>query len=65
MEPIRILFATQSTQPSGAVLPEGLKDRYDGDLSFPPAPEERPYCIANFMSTLYGVVSFTLPGQSE
>ena len=65
MEPIRTLFATQPTEPSGTVLPEGLRARYDGELSFPPAPEERPYCIANFVSTLDGVVSFNLPGQSE
>jgi riboflavin biosynthesis pyrimidine reductase len=65
MEPIRTLFAARPSQPSEVVLPEGLRDRYDGDLSFPPAPQERPYCIANFVSTLDGVVSFNLPGQSE
>jgi riboflavin biosynthesis pyrimidine reductase len=65
MEPIRTLFATEPAEPSRAVLPDGLHARYDGNLSFPPAPEERPYCIANFVSTLDGVVSFTLPGQSE
>ena len=65
MEPIHTLFATQPDEPSQAVLPDGLRDRYDGDLCFPPAPEERPYCIANFVSTLDGVVSFNLPGQSE
>src|SRR5580693_1535108 len=65
MKPIRTLLATQPTEQSGAVLPEGLRARYDGNLSFPPAPEERPYCIANFVSTLDGVVSFNLPGQSE
>ena len=65
MEPIRTLFATQPTGPSGTALPEGLRARYDGNLSFPPASEERPYCITNFVSTLDGVVSFNLPGQSE
>src|SRR6202789_4377285 len=65
MEPIRTLFATEPAEPSRAVLPDGLLARYDGNLSFPPAPEERPYCIANFVSTLDGVVSFNLPGQSE
>jgi len=65
MEPIHTLFATQPDEPSQAVLPDGLRDRYDGNLCFPPAPEERPYCIANFVSTLDGVVSFNLPGQSE
>jgi riboflavin biosynthesis pyrimidine reductase len=65
MKPIRTLLATQPTEQSGAVLPEGLRARYDGNLSFPPAPGERPYCIANFVSTLDGVVSFSIPGQSE
>jgi riboflavin biosynthesis pyrimidine reductase len=65
MEPIRTLFATRPTEPSEAILPEGLRARYDGNLSFPPAPEQRPYCIANFVSTLDGVVSFNEPGQSE
>jgi riboflavin biosynthesis pyrimidine reductase len=64
MEPIRTLFATEADEPSGAVLPDHLRARYDGNLSFPPAPEKRPYFIANFVSTLDGVVSFNLPGQS-
>jgi riboflavin biosynthesis pyrimidine reductase len=65
MEPIRTLFITRPTESPEVVLPEGLRSRYDGDLSFPPAPEGRPYCIANFVSTLDGVVSFNMPGQSE
>jgi riboflavin biosynthesis pyrimidine reductase len=64
-ESIRTLFATEAAEPSGAVLPDGLRARYDGNLSFPPAPEARPYFIANFVSTLDGVVSFNLPGQSD
>ena len=64
MESIRTLFATETAEPSEAVIPEGLRARYDGNLSFPPAPENRPYFIANFVSTLDGVVSFDLPGQS-
>ena len=59
------MFAARPSEPSDLVLPEGLRSRYDGNLSFPPAPEERPYCIANFVSTLDGVVSFNIPGQSE
>jgi riboflavin biosynthesis pyrimidine reductase len=65
MEPIRTLFATEAAEPSGVVLPDGLRARYDGNLSFPPASDARPYYIANFVSTLDGVVSFDLPGQSE
>lgn len=65
MEPIRTLFAVRPAEPTEVVLPEGLHARYDGNLSFPPAPQGRPYCIANFVSTLDGVVSFNIPGQSE
>src|ERR1700735_3377444 len=65
MEPIRTLFAVGPAEPAEAALPEGLRARYDGNLSFQPAPGERPYCIANFVSTLDGVVSFSIPGQSE
>jgi riboflavin biosynthesis pyrimidine reductase len=64
MEPIHTLFATEAAERSGAVLPDDLRARYDGNLSFPAAPERRPYFIANFVSTLDGVVSFNLPGQS-
>jgi riboflavin biosynthesis pyrimidine reductase len=65
MPPIRTLFATEPAEPSPAVLPDDLRARYDGNLSFPTAPPGRPYLIANFVSTLDGVVSFNLPGQSE
>jgi riboflavin biosynthesis pyrimidine reductase len=47
------------------VLPDRLRAEYDGDLNFPTAPDGRPYLVANFVSTLDGVVSFNLPGQSE
>jgi len=65
MAPIRTLFTNEFAETSQAVLPDGLRARYDGNLSFPPAPVDRPYLIANFVSTLDGVVSFNLPGQSE
>jgi riboflavin biosynthesis pyrimidine reductase len=64
MEPVHTLLATQPIASSEGVLPEDLRARYGGDLFFPLAPEGRPYCIANFVSTLDGVVSFNLPGQS-
>jgi len=65
MAPIRTLFTNEFAETSQAVLPDDLRARYDGKLSFPPAPVDRPYLIANFVSTLDGVVSFNLPGQSE
>src|SRR5579871_1610664 len=63
MEPIRTLFTAES-ELVGPVLPEGLRTQYGGDLHFPPVPDGRPYVIANFGSTLDGVVSFNIPGQS-
>lgn len=45
-------------------LPPGLRELYDGDLHFPAPPDQRPLVIANFVSTLDGVVSYQIPGQS-
>jgi riboflavin-specific deaminase-like protein len=71
MEPIRTLFTTESPRRDAAesprrepILPDRLRAAYDGDLYFPAAPHGRPYVVANFVSTLDGVVSFNLPGQS-
>ncbi|HUJ22608.1 MAG TPA: dihydrofolate reductase family protein [Bryobacteraceae bacterium] len=62
MHPIQTLF--ERDQPAGpAVLPEDLFALYGGDLRFP-APADRPYVIANFVSTLDGVVSFNIPGKA-
>jgi len=65
MQPILTLFAAEGAEPSKVALPEGLRALYGGGLSFPAAPEGRPYCVANFVETLDGVVSFNLPGESE
>jgi len=45
-------------------LPLGLKELYDGDLHFRTQPAERPFVIANFVSTLDGVVSYQIKGQA-
>ena len=45
-------------------LPAGLKELYDGDLHFRTSPAERPFVIANFVSTLDGVVSYQIQGQA-
>jgi riboflavin biosynthesis pyrimidine reductase len=47
-----------------ACLPDKLRAEYGGDLNFPGPPAERPYLVANFVSTLDGVVSFNMPGKS-
>src|ERR1700746_2316770 len=46
-------------------LTPALREMYDGDLQFPAPPGERPYVIANFVSTLDGAASFKLPGASS
>ncbi len=45
-------------------LPRGLRELYGGDLHYGRAPAERPFVIANFVSTLDGVVSFEIKGQA-
>ena len=42
-----------------------LKELYDGDLRFDAAIEARPYVVANFVSTLDGVVSYKLEGNAD
>ena len=49
---------------NAARLPDGLRAAYGGVLNLPPPPPERPYVVANFVSTLDGVVSFKIPGQA-
>jgi riboflavin biosynthesis pyrimidine reductase len=45
-------------------LPSGLRDLYDGDLPLRRASAQRPYVVSNFVSTLDGVVSYAIKGQS-
>jgi riboflavin biosynthesis pyrimidine reductase len=46
------------------VLPPELREMYDGDLRFRASSAGRPYVIANFVSTLDGVVSYQIKGDS-
>ena len=45
-------------------LPRELRELYDGDLHFSASLDGRPLVIANFVSTLDGVVSYKIEGQS-
>ena len=47
------------------VLPRDLRARYGGDLYFPVAPAGRPYVVANFVSTMDGIVTFNISGPSR
>ena len=50
--------------PAQPSLTPALRELYDSDLAFPKRGS-RPYVIANFVSTLDGVASFMIPGQSS
>lgn len=63
MDPIRTLLDRQEDG-LPAVLPSDLATLYGGDLRFPEPPPGRPYVAANFVSTLDGIVSFHIPGES-
>ena len=47
-----------------SALPQKLRELYDGDLHFRTLPAARPFVIANFVSTLDGVVSYQIEGKS-
>ena len=64
METIRKLFAAPETE-SGCQIQDELRAAYGGNICFPGPHADRPYTIANFVSTLDGVVSFNIPGQSQ
>ena len=63
MEPIRTLIEPPDAS-LGPLLPDELRLLYGGDLRFPALSGERPYLVANFVSTLDGVITFAAPGQS-
>ena len=65
MEGLTTLF-DRSARSGAARLPEPLRTLYGGDLSLPPSPTPhgRPYVVANFVSTLDGVVSYGSPGMA-
>jgi riboflavin biosynthesis pyrimidine reductase len=48
-----------------SALPPELREMYDGDLRFRASSTGRPYVIANFVSTLDGVVSYAIKGKSS
>ena len=47
-----------------SALPQKLRELYDGDLHFRASSAARPFVIANFVSTLDGVVSYEMKGKS-
>jgi riboflavin biosynthesis pyrimidine reductase len=63
MEPIRTLL-DHAAPAAVPVLPRELHRLYGGDLFFPAPPDGRPYVIGNFVSTVDGVVSYSVPGHA-
>jgi riboflavin biosynthesis pyrimidine reductase len=60
-EPLQTLYdATIDPGGEPALLP-ALQALHGGDLQFPAVPEGRAWCIANFVTSLDGIVSFNLP----
>jgi riboflavin biosynthesis pyrimidine reductase len=53
------------TDRAESTLPAELREMYDGDLRFSASSAGRPYVIANFVSTLDGVVSYAIKGKSS
>jgi riboflavin biosynthesis pyrimidine reductase len=47
-----------------STLPSELREMYDGNLRFRASSAGRPYVIANFVSTLDGVISYQIKGDS-
>lgn len=47
-----------------SILPQELRELYDGDLRFRASSAARPFVLANFVSTLDGVVSYEMKGKS-
>lgn len=47
-----------------SALPQELRELYDGDLHFRTSSAARPLVMANFVSTLDGVVSYEINGKS-
>ncbi|MGO9339182.1 MAG: dihydrofolate reductase family protein [Terracidiphilus sp.] len=47
-----------------SALPQELRELYDGDLHLHPSGAARPFVIANFVSTLDGVVSYEIKNKS-
>lgn len=60
MDAIETLWDRQVTSTS---LPAELRELYAGDLEFPGTI--LPYVVANFASTLDGVVTYKIPGKSS
>jgi len=63
MRLVRTLIDSDN-QHTESALPQELRELYDGDLHLRASRAARPFVIANFVSTLDGVVSYEIKGKS-
>jgi len=63
MRLVRTLIDSDN-QHTESALPQELRELYDGDLHLRASGAARPFVIANFVSTLDGVVSYEIKGKS-
>ena len=61
MDPIQTLY--EHDPAPAETLPAAIAEIYGGGLAFPQPRDGRPYVIANFVSTLDGVISYDAPGR--
>jgi riboflavin biosynthesis pyrimidine reductase len=61
MDPIQTLY--EHDPAPAETLPAAIAKTYGGGLAFPQRRDGRPYVIANFVSTLDGVISYDVPGR--
>ncbi len=64
MDSIRTLIDRDENAAS-PYLSRQLRELYGGDLRFPGSSRQRPYVVANFVSTIDGVISYKIAGQSS
>ncbi len=60
-EPLLTLYDPTAIPGGDPALIPALQSLYGGDLRLPAPPEGRALCIANFVTSLDGIVSFNLP----
>jgi len=63
MRLVQTLIESDKEYPEPTLTQE-LRQLYDGDLHFCTSAAARPFVIANFVSTLDGVVSYAIKGES-
>jgi len=64
MEPFLQTLIDSPQEPRDGSLTAELRHLYDGALQFPDEDAAAPYVVANFVTTLDGVISYKIPGHA-